>query len=328
MSKGNPFLGFASGKLGDIVLYRAAGEQIARARNRNPKNPQSGLQMVQRSFMKTTALAYSLLQPIADHAFQGLQEGTPNQSRFTVRNVALMRQQLETGLASGDASVLFNSEETNFSGKFDTQAAIRPYVISEGNLPTIQVTYDAGIPQISFPGAVVGASLSYASAVAALGLQQGDQLTFCFLYKDDSAAIKAGTFTSFDFARVILEPDGGDMSSDFVVDDDFQPAGNPNPRNQGTVVFSSGDGLLQFLPVRERALVQGGTSRALAGVALIVSRFENGAWRRSSSQIVLMPHTVTPATGLMYADDILTLGDAARSWLKGEQSSLYLNQAG
>lgn len=328
MSKGNPFLGFASGKLGDIVLYRAAGEQIARARNRNPKNPQSGLQMVQRSFMKTTALAYSLLQPIADHAFQGLQEGTPNQSRFTVRNVAQMRQQLETELASGDASVLFNSEATNFSGKFDTQAAIRPYVISEGNLPTVSVSFVDGIPQINIANIDADSGLDYDGVVSLLGLQQGDQLTFCFLYKDDSAAVKAGTFTSFDYARIILEPNDGDMLRDLVSGDAFAPPLSPNARNQGDVFLKCVTNGIGFLPVQTRALVQGGTSRALAGVALIVSRFENGAWRRSSSQIVLMPHTVTPATGLMYADDILTLGDAARSWLKGEQSSLYLNQAG
>lgn len=328
MSKGNIFLGLAAGKLGDVVLYRAQGEQIARARNRNPKNPQSGLQMVQRSMMKTTALAYSLLQPIADHSFQGLQEGTPNQSRFTVRNIALMREQIETALAKGDDTLLFNSEATNFAGKFETQPVIRPYVISEGNLPKLQVSIDAGMPCVSAPGLLADQTYSYSFIINALGLKQGDQLTFCFLYTDDTTAANAGTFTSFDYARVILEPASGDMTSDFLTSDDFSPVDDANEKNMGSVYFVADDNRFNFLPTSTRAAVQGDKSRSLAAVAVIVSRFENGAWRRSSSQLVLMPQTGTAATGLMYPYDKYPLGDAARSWLKGEQSSLYLNQAG
>lgn len=328
MSKGNIFLGLAAGKLGDVVLYRAQGEQIARARNRNPKNPQSGLQMVQRSMMKTTALAYSLLQPIADHSFQGLQEGTPNQSRFTVRNIALMREQIETALAKGDDTLLFNSEATNFAGKFETQPVIRPYVISEGNLPKLQVSIVNGGPRIDAVGFQVDSTPSYSDVVRFLGLKQGDQLTFCFCYTDDTTAANAGTFTSFDYARVILEPSEGNMEVDFLGGEGFSSVSNPNERNSGSVFFYPNDDCLDILPANTRTAVQGDLSRSLAAVAVIVSRFENGAWRRSSSQLVLMPQTGTATTGLVYPYDKYPLGDAARSWLKGEQSSLYLNQAG
>lgn len=328
MSKGNIFLGLAAGKLGDVVLYRAQGEQIARARNRNPKNPQSGLQMVQRSMMKTTALAYSLLQPITDHSFQGLQEGTPNQSRFTVRNIALMREQIETALAKGDDTLLFNSEATNFAGKFETQPVIRPYVISEGNLPKLQVSISGAMPVISAPGITDEGDYDYAAVVNALGLKQGDQLTFCFLYTDDTTAAAAGTFTSFDYARVILEPSAGDMTAQFVTSSNYSTPVDPNGKNSGSVYLIAYDQAIGFLPTSTRAAVQGDKSRSLAAVAVIVSRFENGAWRRSSSQLVLMPQTGTAAEGLMYPYDKYPLGDAARSWLKGEQSSLYLNQAG
>lgn len=328
MSKGNPFLGLASGKLGDLVLYRSQGQQIARARNRSPKNPQSGLQMAQRSMMKTAALAYSLLQPIADHSFQGLQEGTPNQSRFTMRNIYLMRDQLGDFLAGGDASAIFNLDATNFAGKYDTQAPIRPYLVSEGNLPTLNVSIVGGMPQIAAPAITGNLPVAYGDAIAALGLQQGDQLTFCFLYTNDTAEDKAGYFTSFDFARVILDPDDGDVEDDFIGNESMLSPSNPNPRNEGSLFLQASQGSIHFLPVQTRSLVQGGLARSLAGVAVIVSRFENGAWRRSSQQVVLMPQTGTPTTGLQYPYDVLMIGDAATSWLKGQQSSLYLNQAG
>lgn len=58
MSKGNPFLGQARGKLGDIVLTRVGGEQVARSRNRHPRNPQTPAQMFQRGTLATVSEMY------------------------------------------------------------------------------------------------------------------------------------------------------------------------------------------------------------------------------------------------------------------------------
>lgn len=58
MAKGNIFLGFGRGKLGDIVLTRNAGEQVTRPRNRHPRNPQTPAQMFQRGSMATVSEMY------------------------------------------------------------------------------------------------------------------------------------------------------------------------------------------------------------------------------------------------------------------------------
>lgn len=49
MSKGNVVLGYGRGAVGDIVLTRLKGQQVAKARNRNPNNPRTSLQMKQRA---------------------------------------------------------------------------------------------------------------------------------------------------------------------------------------------------------------------------------------------------------------------------------------
>lgn len=49
MAKGNMLLGYSRGSVGDVVFTRSKGQQIARARNRNPKNPKTRAQMAQRS---------------------------------------------------------------------------------------------------------------------------------------------------------------------------------------------------------------------------------------------------------------------------------------
>lgn len=48
MAKGNMLLGYSRGSVGDVVFTRTKGQQIARARNRNPKNPKTPAQMAQR----------------------------------------------------------------------------------------------------------------------------------------------------------------------------------------------------------------------------------------------------------------------------------------
>lgn len=49
MSKGNIYLGYGRGAIGDLVLTRMKGQQIGRARNRHPSNPRTALQMRQRA---------------------------------------------------------------------------------------------------------------------------------------------------------------------------------------------------------------------------------------------------------------------------------------
>ncbi|WP_426923614.1 hypothetical protein, partial [Ralstonia pseudosolanacearum] len=65
--------------------------------------------------MKTVSGAYSLLQPIADHSFQGESVGTPNQSMFARRNVALLRSRLAEEINSGAPETITSSAKANFA---------------------------------------------------------------------------------------------------------------------------------------------------------------------------------------------------------------------
>lgn len=71
MSKGNPFLGMARGKVGDVVMYRLNGEQVMRTRNRHPRNPNTNAQIIQRAVMADVQRVYSLGYQLFNHAFQG-----------------------------------------------------------------------------------------------------------------------------------------------------------------------------------------------------------------------------------------------------------------
>lgn len=320
MSKGNLLLGFARGKVGDLVFFRQAGEQITRARNTSPKNPQTALQLLQRVVMKTNAQAFSLLQDICNHSFQGLSGVTPNQSRFSRLNVALLRSYLAEEINSGDPGIIAASLKTNFSTKDSSLAQLNPYIISEGTIAPLSYYMDYG------PIALVcgtTAPTSYADVISGLGLQRGDQLTFIGLSVDDTKS--SGVFNSVKIARVILEPAGGDLSVDFRSTDGT--INDPNPRNEGDVRIaieaSSEEGriLIDFPSISTSS----GQVNTMAAGAVIASRLSGSIWQRSTQQLALRP--ASGSTSFSNNQQVNTLGDAVLSFVSEANSTLYLNQA-
>lgn len=329
MSKGNLFLGFGRGKVGDVVFFRQYGEQITRARNRAPKNPQTALQLLQRVILKTVSSAYSLFQPLANHSFQGEQEGTANQSMFTRRNVEILRNRLESIIYDGDPSDILSSTEANFSRKASSGAEINAYLISEGSIASMEVSFINGGPSLrmgDFSAAPSYSTLTYQQVVNALGLQRGDQLTFVWLGCDDSGDEGECTFRAFDFARVILEPANGDMTTLFTTN--TGTINSPNVRNEGTVVLGiSGTGPYYLTFASGVVPSSVGRTNSLCAATVIASRLNGGVWERSTQRLVLRPAGTGAAGALTYENEIDLLGDAVLSYMSGENSSLYLNQS-
>lgn len=94
MAKGNLFMGTARGKLGEVVFSRKDGQQISRQYIRNPKNPKTQGQRIQRAIMATVAKMYGMGKDIFDHSFQG--KGVPGGSmrRFLKVNADALRPTL------------------------------------------------------------------------------------------------------------------------------------------------------------------------------------------------------------------------------------------
>lgn len=100
MAKGNPFMGMARGKVGDIVLTRGGGQQITRARNRNPRNPKTQAQMFQRAVMASVVLMYKAGQSVFDHSFQGKAVGLECMKYFMSVNAKKLRKAIIDDLAN------------------------------------------------------------------------------------------------------------------------------------------------------------------------------------------------------------------------------------
>lgn len=327
MAKGNPLLGFARGSIGDVTFWRQDGEQHTRARNRNPKNPQTPLQLLQRVCLKTASQAYSLMQQICDHSFQGLQEGTKNQSRFIMANVADMRARLASEINSGDAAIITTSTKTNFATKDTSLPVINEYIVSEGTLSPLAVELNpSGKCMLNFLTAFSGSIPTYAELVNLLGVQRGDQLTVISLLTDDTEAVPGtlGFFNGFYFGRVILDPAGGDMTVPFA--DNNGNINDPNPKNDGDVgiswVAESTSKVGVVFGLRVGSDIAGKTNTRIGGT-IILSRLAGTVWQRSTQRLVLQE----PMMGGVKEYDVWPLGDAVLSFLTADNSSLYLNQA-
>lgn len=329
MAKDNIFLGFGRGKIGDIVMYRANGTQVTRARNRSPKNPQTPLQLLQRVILKTSAGAYSMLQEITNHSFQGLAEGTPSQSRFTELNVKYFRTLLKDEIESGDAAEILGSNMTNFASKATSLPEMNPYVVSEGSMGSQMVQFIDGLFSLMFVVPQAGATadtLTYQQVVDGLGLTRGDQITFLCLSTDDSEG--TGKFNGFRFARVILEPSDGDMTSTFFANGAIN---KPNVRNEGGVSLAF-VAAAETVPAHLTFSIEGidtaaGKVNSVAAATVIASRLVGGTWQRSKQSLVMRPDTITVTGHLQWEWGIDYLADAIASYMTMTESSLYLNQA-
>lgn len=103
MAKGNVFQGMARGKIGDVVLSRLDGQQIARVRNRAPRNPRTNAQLYQRAIMATIMQAYAAGKMIFDHSFEGESVGAGCQRKFMSENVKHLRSIIADEVNNGTA---------------------------------------------------------------------------------------------------------------------------------------------------------------------------------------------------------------------------------
>lgn len=324
MSKGNLLLGQGRGKVGDVVFYRMEGEQVARARNRSPRNPRTPIQLAQRVILNTVSKAYSLFQELADHAFEGLTQGAENQRQFIKDNNDMLRIRCAAMFADPEDWRYYASQVFNFNQKPYTFPVLNDYYISRGTIPSLVCECFQPLPSLSLMGTFASTELTYQQVCDALGLQAGDQLTFVVATHDGRLGYDIGTqLNGMKFARVILEPSSGDMSAAFLSGGAINL---PNQKNEGNVVLAISShtwadetthyGLdFSFADVSTADTDQ----LTYGGAAAIVSRWSGSKWLRSTQQLV-------PCWSGGKALNFDVLLDAIDSYMTETGSDLYLNQ--
>jgi len=207
MAKGNILLGMGRGKLGDIVLTRIDGQQIARPRNRQPKNPRTNKQLYQRAVMATVMQAYSAGIKIFDHSFEGKSVGAANQRYFMKLNAKKLRAQIAADI---DGDVVITSQIGRVVAPGVSMPVPACLQVSEGSL--INTLFGGNeIPKANENETV-------AQYCERLGLIAGDLFTFVafvvpegasnlFTLLTDSTAYSKQYTCSFIYARYKVKSD-------------------------------------------------------------------------------------------------------------------------
>ena len=209
MAKGNLFLGMGRGSIGDVTFYRADGQQLARVRNRRPKNPKTEAQLYQRAIMATVVKAYQAGKAIFDHSFEGFSVGAQNQRQFMSLNAKMLRQLVATDI---NTPIATNSQKARVVAPGTSVPVAIPFIISRGSYQQNLFTYDSSLVSYKLPDPTAGETV--AQYAARLGLIAGDIYTFLFFAEKKDIAYESSVhddvlaslnYCSFGFVRLIVK---------------------------------------------------------------------------------------------------------------------------
>ena len=160
------------GSIGDVTFYRADGQQLARVRNRRPKNPKTEAQLYQRAIMATVVKAYQAGKTIFDHSFQGFSVGAACQRQFMSLNSKMLRQLVATDI---NTPIPTNSQKARVVAPGVSAPVANPFIISRGSYQQNLFTYNATSHAFEMPHAA--AEETVAAYAQRIGLIAGDIYT-------------------------------------------------------------------------------------------------------------------------------------------------------
>lgn len=250
MAKGIHVFGQVRGKLGGMVMYRANGEQISRAKAASVKNPKTTGQMIQRMLFGTVAAAYARMKSITDHSFEGVQYGAKSQQKFMSENLKRLRAFYPT---SADAEALAKIAPVDvlaYAAKGDPGDSGAGLIISMGSLGEVQVLRSAAGVATGF-GTTMSAN-TVQDVLNALGAEIGDQITVVALTSNGvgvqfrkSRYVIDNTITAEQLASIwnggII--DGMDKKKSVLSDVRLVPGGNEGmiiPSIAGRTIIAAG----------------------------------------------------------------------------------------
>lgn len=223
MAKGNMLLGMARKKVGDLVFYRANGEQITRARNRNPRNPKSDKQSVQRMVLASASKLASILEPIVNHSWEHVQVGGTSVRHF-------QRKAMEYFRAAAAAQIDGNPDipTAQFTIKGAPAAGIvEGMPISSGSLPVITPLPIGDYENAPAIRGFAASGSTIEEILGTSGFQPGDQMTVVGFYAGDTVASASNGATNIAvncrYARFTFKTELEAGSYDLIAGDTINP---------------------------------------------------------------------------------------------------------
>ena len=333
MAKSKSFFGLRTGSTKSLTFQVYRGQQITKDRVYRVSNPRTYGQMTQRALIPIVAAARSALKGLVDHSFEGVAYGEASLKEFSKQN-----------LRAGALSV------TSYSPNGVSNPGFADLIVSNGsiNVPyQIQSRTDFNIitgrqetPAFKFPNADKGASadviLKYLETYARTNnvalIAPGTQLSFLTIYQSGTVKVNTGKETidapTSDFALTRIYIPNGDSDSENAkaINDQWKVSENvAQDAESAELINSNGDTLTFHCGDNAHIEIQCTPKVALdanCGMALILSRFENGVWKRSPSRLTIGFEPTNKYSFEDWLSTYQTTGAASKKYLNtGDEST-------
>ena len=333
MAKSKSFFGLRSGSTKSLTFQVYRGEQITKDRVYRVSNPRTEAQMTQRALIPIVAAARSALKGLIDHSFEGVAYGEASLKEFS-------KQNLRAGALTVTSYSPNGVSNPGFANLIVSNGSIYvPYSVkSTADVNTV-VAGGTQTPAFKFPKADKGDSadviLKYLETYARTNnvalIAPGTQLSFLTIYQSGSVKVNTGSgmidAPTSDFAldRIYIPDGDSDSENAKAINDQWKVA---VPVTQDTsfakLVNSIGDTIeigcgIDGAEAGSITIVC--TSKVAAtlsnncGMALILSRYENGVWKRSPSRLTIGFEPSTPYTFEDWLSTYQTTGAASKKYL-------------
>ena len=334
MAKSKSFFGLRTGSTKSLTFQVYRGQQVTKDRVYRVANPRTDAQMAQRALIPIVAAARSALKGLVDHSFEGFPYGEASLKEFSALN-------LRAGALKVHSYSPVGYSNPGFANLIVSKGSINEqYNVSIGS-SGFQITLPGKYPKIKFTEASAGGSSkqvwkdleTWARTNNVSLLRPGTQLTFLTLYEAGAVNVSTGNKTrevptsAFNICRMYVPNGDSDSVNATDVNDKWKIDSLSTSDHEVALVNGNGD-RLQILTGVNEGSDQRGTVEIIVnpaeaadeqlwnGMALILSRKENGVWRRNNSRIEIK----------LDPENAFTLADYINSYAQTQaKSRKYLN---
>lgn len=335
MAKSKSFFGLRTGSTKSLTFQVYRGQQITKDRVYRVANPRTDAQMTQRALIPIVAAARSALKGLVDHSFEGVPYGEASLKEFSALN-------LRAGALKVNSYSPIGYSNPGFANLIVSKGSIiEPYNASIGS-SGFEVALPGKFPKIKFSTAPVDGSSkqvwkdleSWARSNNVSLLKPGTQLTFLTLYEAGSVKVSTGNkfrdvpTSAFNICRIYVPNGDSDSVNATDINDKWKIDKSVSTSdNEVALINANGDKLRIETGVNVGSdqlgsveiiitPAEAATEQSWNGMALILSRKENGVWKRNNSRIDIK----------LDPENVFTLADYINSYsLTMPQSRKYLN---
>lgn len=327
MAKSSSFFGLRTGSTKSLTFQVLRGQQITKDRVTRVSNPRSEAQMTQRALIPIVAAARAQLKGLVDHSFEGVAYGEASLREFSRLNLRAGELRVASYSPNGVSNAGFASLQVSkgtINGDF-----VYYQIGSNGASVTSKMTY----PKLAFPAAAANISatpiFSYLETWAKTNnvpmLAPGTQLSFLTIYIAGGVKIGSGDgaknapLSAFVIDRFMVPDTAAGKTGLSDVNGAWKIKNQvAEGASEVTLVNNDGDeiqiscGEDNNLTIFVNPQV---AKQDICGVSLILSRFENGTWRRNTASLEIIKPPVPAYTFDDWLSVYQTTGAASKKYL-------------